>query len=61
MKPKFIQVTIIEGFSKKIIKLINLDHIIQIEQSNNDCYLFLSCGKVLFAQGVFERLSQELI
>jgi hypothetical protein len=62
MKPKFIHIRIIEGFSHVIDRVVNVDHIIQFEPIQDRagyCNLYLSNGKVLTVTESFERLIEK--
>jgi hypothetical protein len=56
---KFIQFTVIGGWSTRTIRFVNINHIIQIEKCSenaNRCVLHLTDNKVLQVEIAFDNL-----
>jgi hypothetical protein len=63
MIPKFIRISVVEGFSIVIEKILNVDHIIQFESNRGragHCHLYLTDGKVLCVVGTLEDIIYKL-
>jgi hypothetical protein len=62
---KFIELTAIEKFSDRCVKLVNIDHIVLVEplvdaQPGHRCLIYLTSGKTLYVDGTLDRIAAHL-
>lgn len=63
MVSKFIKVTVVEGFSNVVERIVNINHIIQFESNRGRegcCHVYLSDGKTICVSETFEELIEKV-